>query len=332
MSTTPAQVVARLQGHRVLVVGDLMVDEYLRGEVHRISPEAPVPVLEVRETERRLGGAANTAANIQRLGGVATVLGVVGDDPTAAGLRTGLAHAGVAIRACVVPGRPTTRKTRLVAQGQQIVRVDEEVRTSIAGEALAELLAAIDELAAGTAAIVVSDYAKGVITPAVAQAAIAAGRRHGVPVVVDPKQRDFAVYRGATVITPNLGELERAAGAGTATAAELAAAVARVAPLLDGAALLVTRGADGMTLYRDGQPVHHVAATAREVYDVTGAGDTVVATLALALAAGQSLEDAMGLASAGAGVVVSKRGPSTVTPDELVAALAALAARPGAPS
>ena len=260
------------------------------------------------------------------------MLGVVGDDPTAAGLRTGLAHAGVAIRACVVPGRPTTRKTRLVAQGQQIVRVDEEVRTSIAGEALAELLAAIDELAAGTAAIVVSDYAKGVITPAVAQAAIAAGRRHGVPVVVDPKQRDFAVYRGATVITPNLGELERAAGAGTATAAELAVAVARVAPLLDGAALLVTRGADGMTLYRAGQPVHHVGATAREVYDVTGAGDTVVATLALALAAGQSLEDAMGLASAGAGVVVSKRGTSTVTPDELVAALAALAARPGAPS
>ena len=321
--SSSAELVARLRGHRVLVVGDLMVDEYLRGDVSRISPEAPVPVLEVRGTERRLGGAANTAANIQKLGGAATVLGVVGDDPTATALLAALAQVGVEARACVVPGRPTTRKTRLVAQGQQIVRVDEEVRTPIAGDALAQVLAAIDELIADTAAVVVSDYAKGVVTAEVAQAAIAAARRRGVPVVVDPKQRDFAVYRGATVITPNLGELERAAGAGTATAAELATAVERVTPVIAGAALLVTRGADGMTLYQGGVPVHHVAATAREVFDVTGAGDTVVATLALALAAGESIEDAMGLASAAAGVSVSKRGTSTVTPDELIAALAA---------
>ncbi len=326
MSSTPEQVVARLRGHRVLVIGDLMVDEYLRGDVTRISPEAPVPVLEVRGTDRRLGGAANTAANIARLGGVATVLGVVGDDPTAAGLRASLEQAGVTARACVMPGRPTTRKTRLVAQGQQIVRVDDEVRTPIAGDALAELLAAVDELAAGAAAVVVSDYAKGVITAEVAQAAIGAARRHGVPVVVDPKQRDFAVYRGATVITPNLGELEKASGAATGSADEVAAAAARIAPVLEGAALLVTRGADGMTLYREGRAVHHVAATAREVFDVTGAGDTVVATLALALAAGESLEDAMLLASAGAGVSVSKRGTSTVTPAELIAALATVGA------
>ena len=325
MSSSTGLLVSRLLGHAVLVVGDLMIDEYLRGEVHRISPEAPVPILEVRDTERRLGGAANTAANIARLGGVVTVVGVVGDDPTAAALHTGLDQVGVLGRLCVEPGRPTTRKTRLVAGGQQIVRVDDEVRTPVAGDVLAALLAAIDELAAGVAAIVVSDYAKGVITPAVAQAAIAAGRKHGVPVVVDPKQRDFTAYRGATVITPNLGELARAAGAATATAAEVSVAARRVAPVLDGAALLVTRGADGMTLYRDGAPVHHVAATAREVFDVTGAGDTVVATLALALAAGESIEDAMGLASAAAGVVVSKRGTSTVSPAELAAALATLA-------
>jgi D-beta-D-heptose 7-phosphate kinase/D-beta-D-heptose 1-phosphate adenosyltransferase len=322
----PERVVARLRGRRVLVIGDLMIDEYLRGDVHRISPEAPVPVLEVKATDRRLGGAANTAANIAHLGGDATVLGVVGDDPTAAALAAALAGANVGARACVVPGRPTTRKTRLVAQGQQIVRIDDEVRTPVEGDALAELLAAIDELAAAAAAVVVSDYAKGVITPVVAQAAIAAARRHRVPVVVDPKQRDFAVYRGATVITPNLGELERAAGAATATAAEIAHAVARVTPALAGAALLVTRGPDGMTLYRDGTEAHHVAATAREVFDVTGAGDTVVAALALALAAGEAMEHAMLLASAGAGVVVSKRGTSTVTPAELAAALAALAA------
>ena len=326
MSSSPEQVVARLRGHRVLVVGDLMIDEYLKGDVTRISPEAPVPVLEVRATERRLGGAANTAANIARLGGDATVLGVVGDDPTAAGLHAALVAAGVGARACVVAGRPTTRKTRVVAHGQQIVRVDDEVRTAITGDALAEVLAAVEELAGGAAAVVVSDYAKGVITPEVAQAAIGAARRAGVPVVVDPKQRDFAVYRGATVITPNLGELERAAGTSTTSADEITAAALRVAPIVDDAALLVTRGADGMTLYRGGRAVHHVPATAREVFDVTGAGDTVVATLALALAAGESLEDAMLLASAAAGISVSKRGTSTVSPAELVAALAALGA------
>jgi rfaE bifunctional protein kinase chain/domain len=311
----------RLQGHRVLVLGDLMLDEYLRGEVHRISPEAPVPVLEVRERERRLGGAANTAANIQHLGGVASLVGVVGDDSGAAALRDKLKHAGVTAHTCVDPDRPTTRKTRLVAHVQQIVRIDDEARTPISGQVARDVIEAIEARVEATDAVVISDYAKGVITAEVAQATIVAARRRDKPVIVDPKQRNFAVYRGATVITPNLSELEKAAGAPTASLAEIEAAARVLAPIIEGTALLVTRSADGMTLYRDGQARHHVAAKAREVFDVTGAGDTVVATVALALAAGLSMEHAMELASIAAGIVVSKRGTSTVSPDELRAAV-----------
>ena len=316
-------VVERLRGHRVLVIGDLMLDEYLRGDVHRVSPEAPVPVLDLKATEHRLGGAANTAANLARLGAQATVIGVVGDDDGARVLETALTRAGIAVRTCVDRDRPTTRKTRLVAGGHQIARVDAERRTPVAGEVVAALRAAIDAELAGAEAIVLSDYAKGVITRDVARAAIAAGRSRGLPVVVDPKQRDFSTYAEATVITPNLNELEQAVGHPAHTLDEIDAAARTLAPRLAGAALLVTRGADGMTLYRDGVRGAHVPAAAREVFDVTGAGDTVVATLTLALAAQLSLEEAMDLASLAAGISVSRRGTSTVGPDELAAAVAA---------
>jgi len=318
-------VVERLRGHRVLVIGDLMLDEYLRGDVHRVSPEAPVPVLDLKATEHRLGGAANTAANLARLGAQATVIGVVGDDDGARVLAGALARAGIAARTCVDRGRPTTRKTRLVAGGHQIARVDAERRTPVTGEVVAALQTAIDAELAGAEAIVLSDYAKGVITRDVARAAITAGRSRGIPVVVDPKQRDFSVYAEASVITPNLVELEHAIGHPTHALDDIDAAARTLAPRLAGAALLVTRGADGMTLYRDGVRGAHVPAAAREVFDVTGAGDTVVATLTLALAAQLSLEDAMELASLAAGISVSRRGTSTVGPDELAAAMAAAA-------
>lgn len=324
MSIGPG-VVEQLRGHRVLVIGDLMIDEYLRGEVHRVSPEAPVPVLDLRATEHRLGGAANTAANLQRLGARATVIGVVGADEGATILATGLAEAGIVARTAVDRARPTTRKTRLVAGGHQIARVDAEQRAPIAGATADAVTAAIEAELAAAEAVVISDYAKGVITPAIAQHAIASARRRGVPVVVDPKQRDFACYAGATVITPNLAELEKAAHRPVGTLAEIDGAAAALAPILDGAALLVTRGADGMTLYRGGARGAHVPAVAREVFDVTGAGDTVVATLVLATAARLSLEDAMELASLAAGISVSRRGTSTVGPDELAAAVAAAA-------
>lgn len=316
-------VIERLRDHRVLVIGDLMIDEYLRGDVHRVSPEAPVPVLELRATEHRLGGAANTAHNLARLGARATVIGVVGADDGAQVLSAALERAGIAARTCVDRDRPTTRKTRLVAGGHQIARVDAERRTPISGAVLDDVSAAIVAALADTDAMVLSDYGKGVVTPALARAAIAAGRARGVPIVVDPKQRDFAPYAGATVITPNLVELEHAVGHAVAALSEVDRAATRLAATLDGTALLVTRGADGMTLYRDGVRGAHVAAAAREVFDVTGAGDTVVATLALALAAGLALEDAMELASLAAGISVSRRGTSTVSPEELAAAIAA---------
>lgn len=312
-------VVERLAGCRVLVIGDAMLDEYLRGDVTRISPEAPVPVLEVRSHQWALGGAANAAANLQTLGGEVALVAVIGGDDTAGVLAAQLAERRIANRTVVDPDRPTSKKTRLVAQQQQIVRVDHERRTPIGDAVAHEVCRAIDAAIGGVQALVLSDYAKGVVTAEVARHAIDAARRAGIPAIVDPKQRDFAVYRGATVITPNLHELETAAPGPHPF--DVARAAASLLPALDGAALLVTRSADGMTLFRQGRPPVHVPAIAREVFDVTGAGDTVVAALALALGAGVPIEHAIELASVAAAISVSKRGTSTISPGELLAAL-----------
>jgi D-beta-D-heptose 7-phosphate kinase/D-beta-D-heptose 1-phosphate adenosyltransferase len=309
------------------VVGDLMLDEYLRGEVSRISPEAPVPVLEVRTTETRLGGAANTAANIQALGGTAFLVGVVGKDETAITLGEQLSTMHITSTCVPDPGRPTSKKTRLVAQQQQIVRVDQEKRHPITGTVQDAVKHAIDVRIKDAHAVVVSDYAKGVITAEVARHAITRARAAGLPVIVDPKQRDFTLYAGATVITPNLHELEAAAG--TADPFDVERIARELLPSLDGAALLVTRSAEGMSLFQTGANPIHVPAVAKEVFDVTGAGDTVVAALALALAAKLSFAEAIGLASVAAAVSVSKRGTSTVNPAELLAALDANAASAG---
>lgn len=311
--------VDRLLGRRVLVVGDLMLDEYLRGEVTRISPEAPVPVLEVRAHETRLGGAANAAANIQALGGATFLVGVVGKDETAATLGERLSAAAITSTCIPDPDRPTSKKTRLVAQQQQIVRVDQEKRHAISGAIQDAVKQAIELRIRDAHAVVISDYAKGVITPEIARHVIASARAAGIPIIVDPKQRDFVIYAGATVITPNLHELEAAAP--TPGAFDVERIALELLPSLEGAALLVTRSADGMSLYRRGEPAFHVPAVAREVFDVTGAGDTVVATLALALAAKLSFEQAIELASVAAAVSVSKRGTSTVSSAELLAAL-----------
>ena len=313
-------VIDQLVSCRVLIVGDVMLDEYVRGEVTRISPEAPVPVLEVREvrsSDVRLGGAANAAANIQALGGKASLVGVVGVDDSADAMRKHLEEHGIARLLVTDPSRPTSKKTRLVAQQQQIVRIDYERRTPVSGAVTAKIKREIEGSLPDVHAVVLSDYSKGVITPEIAQFAIAAARKANLPVIVDPKQRDFTVYRGATVISPNLHELEAASSGHT----DLELSVAHLLPLLEGAALLVTRSADGMSLYRTGAPAVHVPAIAREVFDVTGAGDTVVAMIALALGARVPFEQAIELASIAAAISVSKRGTSTVSPAELVAAL-----------
>ncbi|MEZ4400166.1 MAG: D-glycero-beta-D-manno-heptose-7-phosphate kinase [Kofleriaceae bacterium] len=321
------ELVDSLRGHRVVVVGDVMIDEYLRGEVHRISPEAPVPVLDLRATEHRLGGAANTAHNLAVLGAQVTLVGVVGADDGAALLTAALSAAGITTHLVADPSRPTTRKTRLVAGGHQIARVDAERRAPLDPATAAAVIAALAEATASAAAVVVSDYAKGVVTAAVAQAAIAAGRARAIPVIVDPKQRDFAAYAGATVVTPNLAELEHAVGHPVTSDDDLARAAAALAGPLAGCALLATRGADGMTLFHGATRAGHAPAIAREVFDVTGAGDTVVATLALALAAGHPLTVGMDLASLAAAIAVSRRGTATVAPADLASALA-VAGRP----
>ncbi|HEX7840168.1 MAG TPA: D-glycero-beta-D-manno-heptose-7-phosphate kinase [Kofleriaceae bacterium] len=314
-------VVEQFRGRRVVVIGDVMLDEYLRGDVSRISPEAPVPVLEVRAHDWRLGGAANAAANIQALGGMTTLIGAVGKDETAAILTEQLAHHAIASAVVIDPDRPTSKKTRLVAQQQQIVRIDLEKRHPLAGAAADGVRRAIDHAIPGADACVLSDYAKGVLTGDIVRHAIEAARAAGVPVIVDPKQRSFAAYRGATVITPNLHELEAAAHG--VVPFEIERAAERLLAELAGAALLVTRSADGMTLFRTGREPFHVAALAKEVFDVTGAGDTVVAAIALALAARVAIEDAVAVASIAAAISVSKRGTSTVSPAELTSAIGA---------
>lgn len=312
-------VVDQLKGSRVLVVGDVMLDEYLKGNVSRISPEAPVPILEVKSHDYTLGGAANAAANIQVLGGEATLVGLRGQDENAKILGKRLATLGIGDELEADPARPTITKTRFVAQGQQIMRVDRENTARVDGPVAERLRARITAAVQKTQAVVLSDYNKGVITPEIAQHTIRAARSAGVPVIVDPKKASFASYAGATVITPNLHELETAAPRHDTFEVEHAAT--SLLAQVDGSAILVTRSADGMSLYRAGAKPFHVPALAKEVYDVTGAGDTVVATVALALAAGVAIEAAIELASIAAAISVSKRGTSTVTPAELVTAI-----------
>ncbi len=310
-------------GLRILVLGDVMLDRYLYGEVERISPEAPVPVVRLRRSVAMLGGAGNVARNISALGGRAVLIGLRGRDGTAGELAALLA-ADPRIEDAMAESatRPTICKMRVVAGTQQVARLDDEVADPADAAEAAALVAATDRaLAAGCAALVLSDYAKGVLAPAVVEAAIAAARARGVPVLVDPKRDDFAAYRGADLLTPNARELGRAARMPVGTEAEVAAAARAVMAPAGLPALLCTRAERGMTLVRADGAVASVPAVAREVFDVSGAGDTVIATLALAHAAGRPLEDAMRLANAAAGIVVGKLGTATVTAEELAHAL-----------
>ena len=306
---------------RVLVVGDVMLDVYVWGDAQRVSPEAPVPVIDVRRTSSSPGGAANAAANVAQLGAVARLVGVVGADENADALRSSLAERGVTDHVLIAdPGRPTTTKTRVIAHQQQVARFDSESRARIASDTETAVLAAATERLKGSAVCILSDYGKGAVTPTLASRLIAAARAAGVPVIVDPKDRDFGKYRGATVITPNIHEAEIALGRELVGVAALGEG-ARALMELTGAAMLVTRGAAGMTLFWDDRSASpgelSVPAAARRVYDVTGAGDTVVASFAVALGCGLSLPEAAHVANAAAGIVVGKIGTDGVTRDEL---------------
>jgi D-beta-D-heptose 7-phosphate kinase/D-beta-D-heptose 1-phosphate adenosyltransferase len=304
----------------VLVVGDVLLDRFVAGEVGRVSPEAPVPVLNLGETRSLLGGAGNVAANLIAYGAEVVLVGLTGDDAPAREIRA-LCGSGLDCRLVTDAARPTTVKTRYVSSWHQLLRVDAE-DASPAGEALA---AAIVETArqaiAGAGAMVLSDYAKGVLTERTIPALIAIARRAGIPIIVDPKKADPAIFSGATLLTPNAAEMARFAGIRVGSDAEAEAACARLLDRIEVEAILVTRGEAGMTLCQRGAAPLHVAAETHRVFDVTGAGDTVAATLAAALAAGLGLAQAVRLANSAAGVAVTKPGTATVSPAELRRAL-----------
>ena len=292
-----------------------MLDQYLFGATSRISPEAPVPVVHVQQTDDRPGGAANVAVNLASLGVKTRLIGAVGNDAAASTLETLLQAQGIDCDFARVSDRPTITKTRVQSRGQQLIRLDQENAAELMDSALAD---ALGEAAAGAGAVVLSDYGKGALTDV--RRMIELCREAQVPVLVDPKGRDFAKYRGATLLTPNQGEFETVAGP-CASDAELVARGWQMVEELELTALLVTRSEKGMMLLETGNEPLFLSTQAREVYDVTGAGDTVIATLAGALASGQSFAAASALANIAAGLVVRKIGVATVTPGEIQVAL-----------
>lgn len=315
--------VGRFSSVRVLVLGDLMLDRFIVGRVTRISPEAPVPIVRFESEHARLGGAANVAHNVVALGGGASVVGVIGSDSAGAALTALLRDAGVDISGVTTdPSRPTTEKVRVVTErNQQVARIDYERDGDVAGPVELRVVDALRRGGASAQAILVSDYLKGTVTAAAMAAAreIAGGR---VPLIVDPKIPHLASYAGATLITPNNQEAEDATHRRIRTEDEAREAAHEFRGRTACGAVLITRGEQGMWL-SDGDGDRAIPASAREVADVTGAGDTVVATLALTLAAGGSLFEAAVLANQAAGVVVGKFGPATVSADELIASVRA---------
>ncbi len=314
-------VVHSFQGRKVLILGDLMLDRYWWGRVERISPEAPVPVVRKQRSTIAPGGAANVAANIAALGGNPLLIGLVGADSAGQEFRTALLERGLSVDHLMLdPDRATTVKTRIIAHNQHVVRVDEENTQPVGSALLQQLVGRVNSLLPSCDVVVLSDYAKGFLVPELLQQVIQSACRKNRRTVVDPKGGDYSRYDGAYVLTPNRMEAMIAVGL-PATHKESSAAAARLLEALRVEAVLVTEGDEGMTLYGRSQAPRHVPALARTVYDVTGAGDTVVATLSLALAAGASLWTAAQLANVAAGLAVEQIGTTAVTSRALCQAL-----------
>jgi D-beta-D-heptose 7-phosphate kinase/D-beta-D-heptose 1-phosphate adenosyltransferase len=307
---------------RLLVVGDLILDEFLRGVASRISPEAPVPVLDSRGAVSYPGGAGNVAANLAALGCKATLCGVVGDDDHGRRLRLLLGNRGIGTDGILIdPTRPTTHKLRVLAQSRQVLRVDNEARGGIAASLQRAVLDFVRHHVSAVSGVICSDYRKGLLTPLVLAGVIEAAHDAGLPVTVDPKGDDYSRYHGADVLTPNLDELETAVGKPIASPVERDAAVERLFAETSARAVLVTCGREGMVLYRKDGARTPISAEAREVFDVTGAGDTVAAWVGLALSSGASLAEAARLANRAAGIAVGKLGTATVSREEIMADL-----------
>ena len=306
---------ARMAGRRVAVIGDVMIDEWIWGRVSRISPEAPVPVVAVHDHSFTLGGSGNVASNLRALGAQVTIVAVVGDDAENARARALLDAIGCdASGLCVLDDRPTTRKTRVVAHNQQVVRADWESTAPLREADRARVVAAVRRAIAGVDAVVLSDYAKGLFHREIVEAALAA------PVVVaDPKPANVGLFAGVTCIAPNVAEAAQASGIAIGDDASLARAAQALLDRVGCAHVLITRGEAGMSLFGRGGTRDDIPSVARTVFDVSGAGDTVVAVLTLALAAGVPIATATRLANFAAGAVVEKLGTATATPAEIVA-------------
>ena len=305
---------------RVALAGDVMLDRFVYGDVSRISPEAPIPVLRVGDEKAMPGGAGNVARNLAALGATVDFLSVIGEDEAGRELKSALDAEAVTSTLTVDPARETTVKMRFVAMGQQVLRVDRETSLPLAAAPAEKLIAALTAALMDKDVLVLSDYGKGVLTPAVLEAAIAAARAKGLPVVIDPKGRDYARYRGADVVTPNRKELGEATGLAVESDEEIVAAARALIAGHGIGAVVVTRAQAGMSVVTV-DDVTHLKAEAREVFDVSGAGDTVVSTLAAALGSGLPLAAAATLANSAAGIVVGKVGTAVVHRDELAAKL-----------
>lgn len=317
----------RLDGKRVVVLGDLVADEYILGNANRISREAPVLILNWQDRYVSLGGATNTAHNIRILGGEVQLLGVVGSDSLGTELRSALLQAGIGQEHVLVdPSRPTTVKTRVLAGGeqavkQQLVRIDKLSREPLSQELEDQILAKLTLLLPKADGLLISDYGLGVVTERIKRGAIALAHKYQIPVTVDSRYNILS-YTGASVVTPNLEEVSGALGMDLDTQEEIVRAARHMLTKLGSEAVIITRGEDGMTLLlADGHCWHLPALNPTQVYDVTGAGDTVIGTLTLCLAAGASYIEAAALANLAAGLVVRKLGTATVSPQELAAAL-----------
>ena len=313
-------VIEKMAGSRVLVIGDLMLDRFVYGDVTRISPESPVPVLKVTREERMPGGSGNVLSNLKGLGVQATIIALVGQDDDGA-LMTKLAGELGNPRLITTSDRPTIVKTRFLASHQHMLRVDEEQAKPLNAETEAALIGAIEAAMPGQQAVVLSDYNKGVLSKAVIKAALAAAKKAGIPVLVDPKGTDYSCYKGADIVTPNRKELAEATGGlPTTSDADIETAAQKIISEDGIAAVIATRSQDGMSVIQPGQAPLHLRAQALEVYDVSGAGDTVIATVAAALATGSSLTDAATLANLAGAIVVAKVGTAAIRTEELLRA------------
>jgi rfaE bifunctional protein kinase chain/domain len=319
MSITRSRLVALLEGareKRIAVIGDAMLDVYLSGDVDRISPEAPVPVVRVRERRHALGGAANVAQNVVAIGARCNLVAAVGADRAGETLRAMLDVVAGGSGSLVTVDRCTTQKTRILARSQQLARVDEEDDADLSGPEMQRVLDVVRTAAAEADAIVLEDYNKGVLVPAVIRAAIEVGTARNVPIVVDPKFKNFFEYGGATIFKPNRRELEAALGA--AMDVDHPDAVPATLQRLGVEHILLTLGDRGMALFSSDGAIARVPTVAREVYDVVGAGDTVTAYLASMLAAGGSPSEAAVVANIAAGIEVGKLGAATVSANEVL--------------